>query len=57
MTKAIVKKLLSIILTLFFVSVLIFLVFQIIPGNPAEIILGTEGRSSPDKGSRKGAWA
>ena len=42
MTKAIVKKLLSIILTLFFVSVLIFLVFKIIPGNPAEIILGTE---------------
>lgn len=42
MTKAIVKKLLSIILTLFFVSVLIFLVFQIIPGNPSEIILGTE---------------
>lgn len=42
MTKAIIKKLLSIILTLFFVSVLIFLVFQIIPGNPAEIILGTE---------------
>ena len=42
MTTAIVKKLLSIILTLFFVSVLIFLVFQIIPGNPAEIILGTE---------------
>lgn len=29
-------------MTLFFVSVLIFLVFQIIPGNPAEIILGTE---------------
>ena len=42
MTKAIVKKILSIILTLFFVSILIFLVFQIIPGNPAEIILGTE---------------
>lgn len=42
MTKAIVKKLLSIILTLFFVSALIFFVFQIIPGNPAEIILGTE---------------
>lgn len=42
MTKAIFKKLLSIVLTLFFVSVLIFLVFQIIPGNPAEIILGTE---------------
>lgn len=42
MTKAIVKKILSIILTLFFVSILIFIVFQIIPGNPAEIILGTE---------------
>ena len=42
MTKAIVRKLLSIILTLFFVSLLIFMVFQIIPGNPAEIILGTE---------------
>ena len=42
MIKAILKKLLSIILTLFFVSLLIFMVFQIIPGNPAEIILGTE---------------
>ena len=42
MTKAIAKKLLSILLTLFFVSALIFVVFQIIPGNPAEIILGTE---------------
>lgn len=42
MIKAIVKKLLSILLTLFFVSILIFLVFQIIPGNPARIILGTE---------------
>lgn len=42
MIKAIVKKLLSILLTLFFVSLLIFLVFQIIPGNPARIILGTE---------------
>lgn len=49
MTKAIVKKLLSIVLTLFFVSVLIFLVFQIIPGNPAEIILGTEADSAQIK--------
>ncbi len=42
MTKAIIKKLISLILTLFFVSLLIFFVFQIIGGNPAEIILGTE---------------
>lgn len=42
MTRAVIRKLLSILLTLFFVSLLIFFVFQIIPGNPAEIILGTE---------------
>ncbi|MDO5047614.1 MAG: ABC transporter permease [Anaerococcus sp.] len=42
MIKPIVKKLLSILMTLFFVSLLIFFVFQIIPGNPARIILGTE---------------
>ena len=42
MAKAITKKIISLILTLFFVSLLIFFVFQIIGGNPAEIILGTE---------------
>ena len=42
MTKAIIKKIVSLIMTLFFVSLLIFFVFQIIGGNPAEIILGTE---------------
>lgn len=38
----IIKKLISLFLTLFFVSLIIFFVFQVLPGNPAEIILGTE---------------
>ena len=40
--KYIVKKLLTLILTLFFISVLVFLIFQVIPGDPALSILGTE---------------
>ncbi len=42
MSKIIFKKLISLFLTLFFVSLIIFFVFQVLPGNPAEIILGTE---------------
>lgn len=42
MSKIIFKKLISLLLTLFFVSLIIFFVFQVLPGNPAEIILGTE---------------
>ena len=42
MSKIIFKKLSSLCLTLFFVSLIIFFVFQVLPGNPAEIILGTE---------------
>lgn len=42
MSKIIFKKLVSLFLTLFFVSLIIFFVFQVLPGNPAEIILGTE---------------
>lgn len=42
MSKMIIKKLISLFLTLFFVSLIIFFVFQVLPGNPAEIILGTE---------------
>ena len=38
----IIKKLISLFLTLFFVSLIIFFVFQVLPGNPADIILGTE---------------
>lgn len=40
--KIFVNKLISVILTLFLVSIMIFLVFQVLPGNPAEIILGVE---------------
>lgn len=40
--KYIIKKLLTLILTLFFISVLVFLIFQVIPGDPALSILGTE---------------
>ena len=42
MSTIIFKKLISLFLTLFFVSLIIFFVFQVLPGNPAEIILGTE---------------
>ncbi|MDU3010282.1 MAG: ABC transporter permease [Peptoniphilus harei] len=42
MSKIIFKKVISLFLTLFFVSLIIFFVFQVLPGNPAEIILGTE---------------
>ena len=35
-------KFLTFIITLWLVSLLTFAVFQVIPGNPAQIILGTE---------------
>lgn len=40
--KIIISKLLSVFMTLILVSLMIFLVFQVLPGNPAEIILGVE---------------
>ena len=40
--KYILKKLLTMIVTLFFVSVLVFFAFSLIPGNPAVNKLGTE---------------
>ena len=40
--KFVIKKLISVVLTLLLVSIMIFLVFQVLPGNPAEIILGVE---------------
>lgn len=46
MTKTLIRKLISLIMTLFLVSLIIFFVFQILPGNPAEIILGTEADKS-----------
>lgn len=43
--KTILKKLLALIITLFMVSVLAFLAFQIIPGDPTTKMLGTEATS------------
>ena len=40
--KYIAKKFLTLIITLFIVSLLAFLAFQIIPGDPTTKILGTE---------------
>ena len=40
--KYILKKILTLILTLFLISILVFMIFQVIPGDPALSILGTE---------------
>ena len=40
-------KIFSCVLTLWLVSLLTFIVFQILPGNPAQIILGAE--ASPEQ--------
>lgn len=45
--KYVVKKISTLIITLFIVSFLTFLAFQIIPGDPATSILGTE--ATPEK--------
>ena len=39
--KYILRKLLTLIITLFIVSLLAFLAFQVIPGSPATRMLGT----------------
>jgi peptide/nickel transport system permease protein len=43
MRRYLVRRLIAFILTLFFVSIVTFVVVNVIPGDPAEIILGTEG--------------
>lgn len=40
--KYVAKKLITLILTLFLISFLVFLIFQVIPGDPVLSILGTE---------------
>lgn len=42
----VIKKIISSVVTLFFVILLIFIAFRIIPGNPAHIILGVEATPS-----------
>src|SRR5919199_665879 len=43
MRRYLVRRLIAFILTVFCVSVVTFAVVHVIPGDPAEIILGTEG--------------
>lgn len=50
MRSFIVRRLFSLAITLFFVSVLVFVVIRVIPGDPALIIMGTEG--SPEAAER-----
>ena len=45
--KYILRKLLTLIITLFIVSLLAFLAFQVIPGSPATSMLGTN--ATPEK--------
>lgn len=50
MRSFIIRRLFALTITLFFVSVLVFAVIRIIPGDPALIIMGTEG--SPEATER-----
>lgn len=50
MRSFIARRLFSLAITLFFVSVLVFVVIRVIPGDPALIIMGTEG--SPEAAER-----
>ena len=45
--KLVLKKIISLIITLFIVSLLAFLAFQIIPGDPTTKLLGTN--ATPEK--------
>ena len=44
--KYIIKKITGLIITLLIVSILAFLAFEVIPGDPARTILGTEATES-----------
>lgn len=51
--KYIVKKILTLIITLFVVSLLAFLAFQVIPGDPTTKILGTEASEAAKQALRE----
>ncbi len=51
--KYIVKKLITLIMTLFFVSVAVFLTFQVIPGDIVTSILGTEATPEREEALRE----
>ena len=50
MRRYVVRRVAAFVATLFFVSVLVFVVIRILPGDPASIIMGTEG--SPEATER-----
>ena len=50
MRRFILRRVVALAATLFFVSVLVFVVIRVLPGDPALIIMGTEG--SPEAAAR-----
>ncbi|HYE89638.1 MAG TPA: ABC transporter permease [Terriglobales bacterium] len=50
MRRYVLRRVAAFVATLFFVSVLVFLVIRVLPGDPALIIMGTEG--SPEAAAR-----
>ena len=50
MRRYVARRVVALTVTLFFVSVLVFVVIRVLPGDPALIILGTEG--SPEAAAR-----
>ena len=48
------KKILTLIITLFIVSLLAFLAFQVIPGDPTTKMLGTE--ATPEAAAALPSW-
>ena len=50
MRRYILRRVAALVATLFFVSVLVFVVIRVLPGDPALIIMGTEG--SPEAAAR-----
>ncbi len=51
--KFILRKILTLIITLFIVSLLAFLAFQVIPGSPATSMLGTNATRKPWRSWRR----
>jgi peptide/nickel transport system permease protein len=50
MRRYVVRRVAAFVATLFFVSILVFIVIRILPGDPALVIMGTEG--SPEAAAR-----
>ena len=50
MRRYVLRRVAAFVATLFFVSVLVFVVIRILPGDPAQVIMGTEG--SPEATAR-----